>query len=230
MGFTKSKADPNIYMNIMDDEPIILLLYVDDLFLTGNEKQIKDCKKKLAEEFKMKDLGLMHYFLGLEVWQRLEGIFLNQGKYAIEILKIFDMLDCKFMATPMDTNLNLLSDESSKLVDVTQYRQIIGLLMYLTITRPDICFVVNTLSQYLVKPRWVHLIDEKHVMRYLKGTIDLGIYYGRDHDYILYGYTDLDWVGSVADRKSTSGGCYYLISTMISWFSKKQSSVDLSTT
>ena len=95
MDFTKSKYDPNLYLKVMDDEPNILLLYVDDLFLTRNEKQIKDCKKKLAEEFEMKDLALMHYFLGLEVWQSPEGIFLNQGKYVVEILKIFDMLDCK---------------------------------------------------------------------------------------------------------------------------------------
>ena len=101
----------------MDDEHVILLLDVDDLFLTRNEKHIKECKKKL--EFEMKYLGLMHYFLGLEVWQSPEGIFLNQGKYAVEILKIFDMLDCKSMATPMDTNLKLLYDESSELVDMT---------------------------------------------------------------------------------------------------------------
>ena len=94
----------------------------------------------------MKDLGLMHYFLRLEVWQILEGIFLNKGKYVVEILKIFDMLDCKAMATPMDTNLKLLSNESAKLVDLSQYRQIIGSLMYLTNTKPEICFVVNTLS------------------------------------------------------------------------------------
>ena len=110
--FTKSKADPNIYLKVMDDEPGILLLYVDDLILNGNEKLIIDCKKKLAEEFKMKDLGLMHYFLGMEVWQSPEVIFLNQGKYTVEILKIFYMLDCKSMATPMDTNLRLLSDET----------------------------------------------------------------------------------------------------------------------
>ena len=94
LGFTKSKADPNIYFKVMDDEPIILSLYVDDLFLKGNEKQIADCKKMLAEEFEMKDLGFMHYFLGLEVWKNPEGTFLNQGKYAVDILKIFDMLDC----------------------------------------------------------------------------------------------------------------------------------------
>ena len=94
-------------------------MYVDDLFLTGNEKHIAYCKNRLAEEFEMKDLGLMHYFLGLEVWQSPEGIFSNQGKYAVEILKRFDMLDCKAMDTSMDTNLKLLPDESSQLVDMT---------------------------------------------------------------------------------------------------------------
>ena len=102
--------------------------------------------------------------------------------------------------------------------------------MYLMNTRLDICFVVNTLSQYLVKPRWVNLIDTKHVMRYLKGTIDLGLYYMRDHDYRLYGYKGSSWTRSVADRKIILGGYYCLGSTMISWFSKKQSSLALSTT
>ena len=130
------------------------------------------------------------------------------------------MLDCKAVATPMDTNLKLLYDESSKLVDMTQYRQSIGSLMYLKKTRLDICFAMNTSSQCIVKTRQVHLIAAKHVMRYLKSTIDLGLYYGRDHD--------LDWLGIATNRKSTSGGCYCLGSTMISWFSKKQSSVALS--
>ena len=94
MGFIKSKVDPNLYLKVIEDEPVILLLYVDDLFLTGNKKQIMENKKRLAEEFEMKDLGLMHYFLGLEVWQSSEGIFLNQGKYAVEILKRFNMLEC----------------------------------------------------------------------------------------------------------------------------------------
>ena len=101
--------------------------------------------------------------------------------------------------------------------------------MYLTNTKPDICFVVNTLSQYLVEPRRVHPVAAKHVMRNLKGTIDFGLYYVGDLDYRLYGYTDADWVGSASYRKSTSCGCYGLGSTMISWFSKK-SSVSLSTT
>ena len=114
-------------------------------------------------------------------------------------------------------------------MDATHYRQIIGSLMYLTNTRPDICFAVNTLSQYLVQPRRVHLVAAKHVMRYLKGTIDFGLYYDGSHEYRLYGYIDVDWDGSISDRKSTSGGFYSLGSAMISWFRRKQSSVALST-
>ena len=120
------------------------------------------------------------------------------------------MMDCKAMATPMDTNLKLLSDETSELVDMTQYKQFVGSLIYLMNTRPDICFVVNSVSQYIVKPRWVHLISVKHVMRYLKGTIDFGLYYVRDHEYKFYGYIDSEWEESVTDRNRTSGGCYFL--------------------
>ena len=147
------------------------------------------------------------------MWQSSEGIFLNQGKYAVEILSRFAVLDCKFMATSMDKNINFLSRESSDLVDMNQYRHIIESLMYLMNTRPYICFVVNTLSQYLVKPIWFHLIVAKHVMRYLKGMIEFGLYYDRDHGYRLYGYTDSNWPGSAADRKRTSCECYCLGST-----------------
>jgi hypothetical protein len=106
----------------MDNEPVILLLYVDDLFLTGEENLIAECKQRLATEFEMKDPGLMHYFLGLEVWQSPERIFLNQGKYTVEILKRFDMLECKSMNTPMEAKLKLLVDTLSDLIDATLYR------------------------------------------------------------------------------------------------------------
>jgi hypothetical protein len=208
LGFTKSKADSNLYFKIMDNEPV---------------------NRDLPQEFEMKDLGLMHYFLGLEVWQSLERIFLNQGKYTIKILKRFDMLECKSMNTPMEAKLNMLVNTSSDLIDTTLYRQIIGSLMYLTNTRPDICFAVNTLSQFLVEPKRVHLVAAKHVMRYLKGTMDYGLSYDGDHDFTLIGYTDADWAGSVADRKSTSGCCFNLGSAMILWQSRKQSNIALST-
>jgi hypothetical protein len=128
----------------------------------------------------------MHYLLGLEVWQSTEKIFLNQWKYAVK-MKRFDMLKCKSMNTPMEMKLKLLVDTSSELVDATPYKQIIGSVMYLTNTRLDICFA---LSQYLVEPKHVHIVAAKHMMRYLKGTLDFGLYYTRDHEFKLSGYTD----------------------------------------
>jgi hypothetical protein len=122
----------------------------------------------------------------------------------------------------------LLVDTSLELVDATLYTQIIGSLMYLTNTRPDTCFVVNTLSQYLVEPRHVHLVVANHVMRYLKGTLDYGLRYTGDDDFRLYVYIDSDWVGSDFDRKNTSGCCFSLGSSMPSWKSRKQSSISLS--
>jgi hypothetical protein len=139
------------------------------------------------------------------------------------------MMDCRAMSTPMKTNMKLLVDTSSEIVDVNLYRQVIGSLMYLMNTRPDICFVVNTLSQYLMEPRRVHLVVAKHVMRYLKGTLDYGLCYTGDCDFRLYGYTDSDWDGSASYRKNTSGCCFSLGSAMTSWQSRKQSSVALST-
>jgi hypothetical protein len=205
----------------MNDDLVILLMYVDELFLIGEENIITNCNKKLTVEFEMKDLGLMHYFLGLEDWKSPKKIFLNQGKYAVEILKRFDMLKCKSMNTPMETKLKPLVDTSSELVDARVYRHIIGSLTYLTNTRLDICFVVNTLSQYMVEPIHVHLVSAKHVMRYLKGMLDIGLCYNGDHDFRLTSYTDSNWVRSVSNIKNTSRCCFILGSTMTSWKSRK---------
>ena len=124
------------------------------------------------------------------------------------------MMEC--MTTPMASNLKLLSDASSESVDATMYRQMIGSLMYLTNTRPDICFAVNTLSQYLTDPRSVHLITAKHILKYLKGTIDYGLKYDPNKKINLEGYVDSDWEGIAIDRKSTSGCCLSMGSNVIS--------------
>ena len=126
LGFTKSRENSNPYYKVVDGGPVILLLYVDDMFLTRIEKLIIESKRKLDIEFEMKDLGMMHYSLGMEVWQRPSEIFLNQGKYVVEILKKFRMMDCKAMPTPMVTNLKLLSDTSLETVDATIYKQMFG--------------------------------------------------------------------------------------------------------
>ena len=139
------------------------------------------------------------------------------------------MMDCKAITTPMASNLKLLSDASSKAVDAMMYRQMIGSLMYLMNTRPDICFAVNTLSQFLIDPRHVHLIAAKHILRNLKGIVDYGLKYRADQKINLEGYVDSDWVGNAIDRKSTSRCCFSMGSSVISWFSRKQSHVALST-
>eukprot|EP00253_Pinus_taeda_P001841 PITA_01841 len=165
MGFVKSDADPNLYDLVIENESLILVLYVDDLFLTGSSRLIEDYKKNLATEFDMKDLGLMHYLLGLEVWQQKGEIFLGQGRYATEILKRFEMGDCRPMAMPMITNWKKIDASEDKDVDPTLYRQLIGSLMYLVNTRPNICYAVNTLSPFMVEPKRTHWAAAKHVLR-----------------------------------------------------------------
>ena len=135
-----------MYYKVLNGDQVILLLYVDDLFLKGEEKLILDSKRKLVAEFEMKYIGIMKYFLGLEVVQKLGEIILSQGKYVVVILKRFGMVNCKSMSMPMMTNLNLLGDTTSETVDATLYIQMIGSLMYLTNMRAHICFAVNTLS------------------------------------------------------------------------------------
>jgi hypothetical protein len=155
LGFRESVVDPNLYYHTVGDECLILVLYVDDLFLTGSESLIDECKRALAFEYEMKDLGMMHYFLGLEVWQRTDEIFMSEGKYTVEIWKKFRMTDCKSMPTPMVMDLKKMNGASSDSgeIDPHLYRQLIGSLMYLVNTRPDICYAMNVLSQFMRQPR-----------------------------------------------------------------------------
>ena len=156
LGFQKSDADPNLYYIVVGEDPLILVLYVDDLFIIGAERLMQGCKQDLASEFEMKDIALMHYFLGLEVWQEQGHIFLGQERYIVDILSRFQMGDCRPMSTRMITNWKKLHASETELVDPTLYCQLLGSLMYLVNTRPDICFAMNSLSQFMVDPRRVH--------------------------------------------------------------------------
>eukprot|EP00253_Pinus_taeda_P035244 PITA_35244 len=229
LGFTRSNVDPNLYFKVVEGKPLILVLYVDDFFLTGDDPLIHQCTRELAAEFEMKDLGLMHYFLGLEVWQRPGEIFLSQGKYIVKLLERFGMVDCKSVSTPMELNFKKLSGSAAGpiLANPTEYRQLIGALMFLVNTRPDICFAVNTLSQQMVELHHFHWVGAKNLLRYLRGTINHGLRYTAG-SVMLRGYTDADWAGSVVDRKR-SGCCFNLGFASISWMSRKQKSVALST-
>jgi hypothetical protein len=211
LGFNKSVADPNLYYKIVGDECLILVLYIDDLFLTGSKSLIVKCKRALASEFEMKELGMMHYFLGLEVWQRTDDILLIRGKHTVEILKKFRMTDYKPMATPMVMNLKKLNETSSDLgeIDPHLYRQLIGSLMYLVNTRPDICYVVSVLNQFMSQPRQTHWIIANNVLRYLRGTVGYGLRYASGVDMRLQVYADANWAGSAVDQKSTPCCCFY---------------------
>ena len=198
------------------------------MFLIGSSKLIKHCKENLATKFDLKDLGQMHYFLGLEVWQHKGEFFLGHGRYTTEILKRFQMEDCRPMATPMITNWKKIDTSEDDEADPTLYRQLIRSLMYVVNTRPNICYAVNTLSQFMVEPRRAHWVAAKHVLRYLKGTVEYGLKYTKGNEIQLSGFTDADWAGSTADRKSNSGYCFSLGSGMTSWCSRKQKFVALS--
>ena len=133
---------------MVDNEPVIILPYADDLFTIGVERRIQECKKMLVAKFEMKDLLLMHYYLGPEEWQKPREIYMGQGKCIIKLLYKLNMMDSKLMTTPMITNLKKLRSSDSSLIDPTSYRKLVDSLMYLVITRPNICFVANFLSQF----------------------------------------------------------------------------------
>ena len=148
---------------MVEGKLLIIVLYVDDLILTGDELFILSCKEDLAREFEMKDLGLLHYFLGLEIWQHSDGLFVSQGKYAWEILEKFNMHGCKPVDTPLPGGWRKEDATSTEVVDANVYQQLVGSLMYLVNTRPDICYVVNQLSQAMVKPTKLFWKAGKHV-------------------------------------------------------------------
>jgi len=154
LGFIRSKANSNLYFKIVQGMPLFLVLYVNDIFLIGSEPLMIEYKRKLAYEFEMKDLGLMHYFLGLEVWQKPGEIFLSQGKYVVKLLEIFGMIECKSMVTPMEMNFKKLCGDvvGPNLENPSRYRQLIGALMFLVNTRPYICNAINTLCQFMAEP------------------------------------------------------------------------------
>jgi hypothetical protein len=182
LGFNKSVVDPNLYYYIVGDESLILVTYSGSL--------VVGYKQALTSDFEMKDLGMMHYFLGQEVWQRTDEIFLSQGKYTVGILKKFSMTECKSMPTPMVMDLKKMNDDDSDEIDP----QLIGSLMYLVNTRPDICYAVNVLSQFMSQPRQTHWIAVKHVLRYLRGTVGYGLRYASSVDLSLQGVDDYSCV------------------------------------
>ena len=182
----------------------------------------------MSSEFEMSMVGELNYFLGMQVKQTSMGIMLSQSKYANNLVKRFGLENGKDFETPMSTTLKLDKDEKGKSVDQSLYRSMIGSLLYLTASRPDICFSVGLCARFQANPKESHLKAVKRIIRYIKGTYNLGLFYSFDTNDILVGYCDADWAGNIDDRKSTSGGCFYVGNNLVSWSSKKQNSVSLS--
>ncbi|XP_026377896.1 uncharacterized protein LOC113272240 [Papaver somniferum] len=212
-----------------DKDIVILLLYVDDILLTGSSPSLLDSFiTSLKTEFAMKELGNLGFFLGIEVVRNSDTIVLTQKKYTLELLDKAKMFDCK----PCDTLVVKASRASihdgTSLAYVSEYRSIVGALHYLTVTRPDICFGVNYVSQFMHAPTDIHLQLVKRILRYLKGTIGLGITLRKGDLQNLRAYTDSDWAGCPDTRRSTSGYAVFLGSNLISWSSKKHPTVSKS--
>ncbi|XP_038885854.1 secreted RxLR effector protein 161-like [Benincasa hispida] len=180
-------------------------------------------------EFETTDLGLMHYFLSIEVIQSVARIFINQKKYAPEILDRFQMENCNLATTPVEPNLKLTKDHEGNKVNSTLYKQMVGSLMYLIATRPDIMYVVSLISKFMESPIELHLLAAKRILCYLKGTPGLGILYQKREKLNIVGFSNSDYARDLNDGKSTSGYVFMLGSKAISWFSKKQPIFTLST-
>jgi hypothetical protein len=205
---------------------------VDDLIFTGNsECMFKGFKDSMMREFDMSDLGRMKYFLGVEVIQNAELIFICQKKYAREVLGRFGMEHSNAVQNPIVPGCKLTkNEENAKGVNTTEYKQLVGSLLYLTATRPDLMYAVGLVSRYMERPTEMHLQAVKRILRYLRGTTEFGIIYRKGDEGQLRAYADSDYAGDVDDRKSTSGFVFMLGTGAVSWSSKKQPVVTLSTT
>ncbi|KAK8913818.1 hypothetical protein KSP39_PZI024059 [Platanthera zijinensis] len=230
IGFRKCPYEHTLYIKEEGGKFLFVCLYVDDLIFTGNSESLcEDFKKMMTKEFEMSDLGHAHYFLGIEVKYGVGKISISQTKYAAEILTRFRMENAVPISTPMEFGLKLSKDGDEKTVDSSLFRSLVGSLMYLTATRPDIMFVVSLISRFMENPKQSHWEAGKRILRYLGGTLDHGILYEKVENYQLVGFSDSDWGGSFDDSKSTSGCVFSIGSGVISWQSKKQKVVALST-
>ncbi|KAI3703060.1 hypothetical protein L6452_28815 [Arctium lappa] len=224
LGFAPSNYDLGLFTRTTEAGTILLLLYVDDMIITGSDSTgIANLKSSLSSCFEMKDLGSLHYFLGLEVLSDPSGLYLCQAKYTSDLLSKAGITDNKTASTPLEHNLHLAPNVGPPLRDPTLYRQLVGSLVYLTVTRPDIAYVVHTVSQFMSAPCSDHYAAVLLILRYLKGTMFHGLHFPSTSSLILRGFSDADWDNDMTDRRSTTGYCFFLGDSLISWRSKKQS-------
>jgi hypothetical protein len=207
----------------------VLQIYVDDIiFGSTNQNYSDEFKNMMASEFEMSMIGELSYFLGLQIKQMKNGTFVSQGKYIKDMLKKFGMKDEKAISTPIGTNESLDNDASSNMVDQKMYWSMIESLLYVTASRPDVMFSVCMCARFQASPRESHLKATKRILRYLKHTQNIGLWYPKGAKLELIDYSDSNYAGCKVERRSTSGTCQLLERPLVSWSSKKQNSVALS--
>ncbi|WVZ51786.1 hypothetical protein U9M48_002896 [Paspalum notatum var. saurae] len=228
-GFVMGSVDKNLFLLSHGGDTLIVQIYVDDIIFGGSSHAlVSSFAEQMSREFEMSLMGELQFFLGMQIKQGPEGTFVHQAKYTRGILKKFEMGDSKPMTTPMSTNTALDADEDGEAVDQKEFRGMIGSLLYLTATRPDIQFAVCLCARYQASPRTSHRQAVKRIFRYLKFTPELGLWYSSGSSPFLKGFSDADHAGCRIDRKSTSGTCQLLGTSLVSWSSRKQASVSLS--
>ncbi|XP_019434862.1 PREDICTED: uncharacterized protein LOC109341415 [Lupinus angustifolius] len=229
-GYHKAKGDHSLFIKWSSTNLITaILIYVDDIIITSiNINEIDNIKLLLDRTFKTKDLGDLKYFLGFEIAKNKSGISMNQRKYALEIISDAGMIGCKPASTPMVHGTHIHQNSSDPWPDPADYRRLIGRLIYVTNTRPDICFSISQLAQFMAIPTHTHHTTALRVLRYLKGSPALGLFFPCNSSVQIKAYTDSDWASCPDTRRSTSGYCIYLDKSLISWKSKKQKTVSRS--
>jgi hypothetical protein len=223
IGYKQSNSDHTLFLKTKKGEVTALIVYVDDMIVTGNNPgEQKALQNRLAQEFEMKSLGHLKYFLGIEVSRSKEGIFLSQRKYALDLLKETGMTACSPVSTPIEENLKLSIHPQQIHTNKERYQRLVGRLMYLAHTRPDLAYALSVISQFMHSPSEEHMKVVTRILRYLKSSPGKGILFKKGDNLKIDGYTDTDWAGSIQDRRSTSGYFTFVGGNLITWRSKKQ--------
>ena len=233
LGFVASKADTSLFIYNKATIVIFVLIYVDDIIVASSSKNATNALlHDLSSEFALKDLGDLHFFLGIEVKKIQDGIVLNQEKYATELLTRMGMKDCKPSPTPLSSSEKLSTFEGGPLKkeESTRYKSTVGALQYLTLTRLDISFAINKVCQYLHAHNIAHWTTVKRIVRYIKYTVSLGLQFRRSSSTLVSAFSDADWAGCSDDRKSTRGFAVFFGSNLSSWRAGKQATVSRSST
>lgn len=232
LGFTPSKADTSLFYYNKGKHTLFVLVYADDIIVASSSfEAISALLKDLEREFALKDLSDLHYFLGIEVKRSKEGLIMSQERYAADVVKRAGMEKSKSVDTPLSVTEKLSATEGVGLGsdDASRYRSIVGASQYLN-TRPDISFAVNKVCQFLHAPTTVHWSAVKRILRYIHGTLNLGLQIRRSNSMLVSAFSDADWAGDIDDRRSTGGFAVFLGPNLISWTARKQATVSRSST